>query len=192
MERAQSRRWLLALVCAAATMLVALASSQSAGADHQPGHTTGPQNCEPGDTRPVCNPDDCPGAQTQNCDVAQTDRTEGCNIHATTHNPHCAEGSGVNPPPPDGDDDDDGGVGPGVDEEGDGGDAAIDTAGSETAAQGQPTSEVGGVIAGPPRVDSGNSGVMPADAASVTAISLLAALVAVTSAGGVMAYRRLR
>lgn len=189
MERAQSLRWLLPLVAAA--LLAVVASAQSVGADHEPGHTTGPQNCEPGDTRPVCNPDDCPGAQTQNCDVAQTDQTGGCNVHATVHNPHCAEATQTNPPP-DGDDDDDGGVGPGVEEEDDGGDATIDAAGGDTPAQGPPTSEVGGVIAGPPRVDSGNSGVMPADAASGAAMGMLVALVAMTAAGGVIGWRRVR
>jgi hypothetical protein len=190
MERARSRRWLLALFGTAVTMLVALASVQNVGADHEPGHTTGPQNCEPGDTRPVCNPNDCPGGQTQNCDVAQTDQTGGCNVHATVHNPHCAEGS-ANPPPPDGDDDDDdGGTGPGVVDEPDGGDA-VDA--GRAVSQGQPvTSEVGGVFAGTPRVESGDSGVTPAGAVSVAGIGMLVALVAMTAAGGVMAYRRVR
>jgi hypothetical protein len=189
MKEPKPLRWLLSLLWAAATVGL-LASAQSATADHQPGHTTGPQNCEPGDTRPVCNPDDCPGAQTQNCDVAQTDRTGGCNAHATAHNPHCAQAS-ANPPPPADDDDDDGGVGPGVDEPDDDGDNAVD-AGRVPREQGQrPTSEVGGVV-GTPRVESGDSGVLPADGISIAGMSLLAALLAVSAAGSVLAYQRLR
>ncbi|HET9201225.1 MAG TPA: hypothetical protein VFO84_09680 [Dehalococcoidia bacterium] len=187
--RAQTRRWLLPLLCAAATAAL-VASAQSATADHQPGHTTGPGNCEAGDTRPVCNPNDCPGAQTQNCDTAQTDPTGGCNVHATVHNPHCAEGGQVTPPP-DGDDDDDDDTGGDVVTPGDDGDNAVNP-GAEPTTQGQPvTSEVGGVR-GTPRVDSGNSGVLTAGVVSAAEMLLLAALVGLTAAGGVMASRRVR
>jgi hypothetical protein len=193
MERAQLRRGAVALVALIALITLAVVSMDSRSTADA---GTGPKNCEPGDTRPVCNPEDCPGSQETNCGTNPRQKTAGCNASSADKNPHCAPLGGDDD---DTGDDDDGG---GDDDDVSDGDGVTTTPAQPAVAAPPQTAETQVAAAGQapagqapagaaPDVGTGDSGLESASGVSTVQVALVGLLAALTVPAMLVAARRI-